>query len=286
MWVLEDLHLAGGDLLAFVSHAARGTGRLVLLTARSEVLTRVPAATLGADETLQLAPLEPDATATLVDALVGVGTLPPAVRAALVVSSGGNPLFLEEVLRSWTHSGALRREPQGWRYDGGAYPATLPTTVQAVFQGQIDSLPGAQRRLVRVGSVPGQTFPASAMPELGLRDPVSALGALSRTRGAWYRVTRSRNAASSPAGSVATMGVSSTSAASRLPPLAAAAPVTPARLAGQSSKRPGVRSPRGAGRQPLGFGDRPGGIDQADVAERLREVAQQLAGRLVDLLGE
>ncbi|MGI8800494.1 MAG: hypothetical protein ACR2GE_14585 [Pseudonocardia sp.] len=140
--MLEDLHLAGGDLLAFVSHAARGTGRLVLLTARSEVLTRVPAATLGADETLQLAPLEPDATATLVDALVGVGTLPPAVRAALVVSSGGNPLFLEEVLRSWTHSGALRREPQGWRYDGGAYPATLPTTVQTVFQVRSTACPG------------------------------------------------------------------------------------------------------------------------------------------------
>ena len=42
----------------------------------------------------------------------------------------------------------------------------------------------------------------------------------------------------------------------------------------------------GPGRPVLSFGDRPGGVDQADVAERLGEVAEQLAGRRVDLLGE
>src|SRR4051794_29529736 len=36
----------------------------------------------------------------------------------------------------------------------------------------------------------------------------------------------------------------------------------------------------------FGFGDGPGGVDQADVAESLGEVAQQFTGRGVDLLGE
>src|SRR5512144_3218354 len=39
-------------------------------------------------------------------------------------------------------------------------------------------------------------------------------------------------------------------------------------------------------RKLLGLRDRPGGVDQADVAECLREVAQQLSGSRVDLLGQ
>src|SRR5690242_15001166 len=36
----------------------------------------------------------------------------------------------------------------------------------------------------------------------------------------------------------------------------------------------------------LGLADRPRRVDEPNVAERLREVAEQLAGRRVDLLGE
>src|SRR5207302_2317887 len=36
----------------------------------------------------------------------------------------------------------------------------------------------------------------------------------------------------------------------------------------------------------LGLADRPGGVDEPDVAEGLREVAEQLAGLGIDLLGE
>src|SRR5438552_1793030 len=44
--------------------------------------------------------------------------------------------------------------------------------------------------------------------------------------------------------------------------------------------------PTSRGGAALRLGDRPRGVDQADVAERLREVAEQFAGLRIDLFGE
>jgi Sodium/hydrogen exchanger family len=53
-------------------------------------------------------------------------------------------------------------------------------------------------------------------------------------------------------------------------------------------RTPGRRPPRGrpCARSAPGLGDRPGRVDQADVAERLREVADHLGAAGVDLLGQ
>ncbi len=44
-WVIEDVHWAGGDLLAFLAHAGRApsaAGRLIVATARRSLLERAP----------------------------------------------------------------------------------------------------------------------------------------------------------------------------------------------------------------------------------------------------
>src|SRR5438874_7485247 len=60
--------------------------------------------------------------------------------------------------------------------------------------------------------------------------------------------------------------------------------VMPGSVMGSSCPRSCCRCSRA--RTPSGLGDSPGGIDQSDMAERLREVAEQFAGGGVDLLGE
>ena len=180
IWVVEDLHLAEPDLRAFLAAAVRSPragGRLVVLTAR-------PTGSLdGADEAVpgvpvvNLEPLSPPATRQMVTALLGSSLRRGAVE-GIVAASGGNPLFVEELLRWWIESDVLRRAPDGsWvlTEDAGTAP---PSTVHAIYQGQLDALHDRLREVVERGSVPGVTFPAPALPALGVAEPAAPLSDL------------------------------------------------------------------------------------------------------------
>lgn len=188
VWVVEDVHLAGPDLRAFLRHAVaapRRGGRLVVLTGRPTALTVTSNGThgpagLGAVDVVHLEPLPDATTRALVASLVGDGVVPEEFLTGVVGASGGNPLFVEELLRSWIQSGVLLREAGAWRFAGRTGGPALPSTVHAVYQGQLDALPGDARSLVERGSVPGITFPLDALPVLGVAEPTSSLGALTR----------------------------------------------------------------------------------------------------------
>src|SRR6266511_2586244 len=80
------------------------------------------------------------------------------------------------------------------------------------------------------------------------------------------------------------------SASSWRPPARRWRPSSGAASGRDSQDRPGrlrlLGRHAGGGLAPLGFGDRPGGVDQADVAERLWVVADHLGAADVDLLGQ
>ena len=178
VWIIEDLHHAGPDLMEFVRAAAthlRGPGRLLVLTTRP---------TAAVDELrrftelqqLHLAPLPDTATVRMIEQLVGPDTLPASVVLDVAAGSGGNPLFVEELLRSWTLAGALQPLADGgWKFVGSPSGDGLPTSVQSVYLGQLDGLSAAPRQVVHSGSIPGHTFPSTALPVLDVPAPGRAL---------------------------------------------------------------------------------------------------------------
>ena len=177
VWVIDDLHLADPDLRAFLTfavHRPRRGGRTIVLTARPTAALAPVVEELGDVLVLHLEPLPPPATRDLVVALVGTA-LPPSALEGVVAASGGNPLYVEELLRSWLQSGVLRKGTDGaWAVAEGA-ETTVPTTVHAIYQGQLDALGGGLRPVVERGSVPGITFPGDALPALGVLDPETRL---------------------------------------------------------------------------------------------------------------
>ncbi len=177
VWVIDDLHLADPDLrafLAFAVHRPRRGGRTIVLTARPTAALAPVVEELGDLPVLHLEPLPPPVTRDLVVALVGEA-LPPAALQGVVAASGGNPLYVEELLRSWLQSGVLRKGGDGgWEVAGGA-ETSVPTTVHAIYQGQLDALGAGLRPVVERGSVPGVTFPGDALPALGVPEPDSPL---------------------------------------------------------------------------------------------------------------
>jgi class 3 adenylate cyclase len=180
IWVLDDAHLASPDLLAFVRHAAHSdtvAGRLILLTTRPPALDRLSGADPGM-RVLKLDPIPPGSARRMLMELVGAEVLAPEVVEGVAAAADGNPLFIEELVRSWALTGLLVRDPKvGWRFTGGRDVA-LPSTVHAVCMSQLDVLRAEERRVATTGSVAGPTFPAGAVQALGVTDPTPGLATL------------------------------------------------------------------------------------------------------------
>jgi class 3 adenylate cyclase len=182
VWLVEDVHWAGGDVLAFLDLASRRPGphgRLVVTSARPALLAAAPNWCAGARQ-LPLEPLPMTDTARLVQALIGE-VLPADLMQAVTERADGNPLFVEELLRTWISTGTLvRQQTGGWRLDRAPDQVELPATVRVIYAAQLDDLPPDARRLARHASVAGRRFPAAALPALDVPDGAAAAAVLLR----------------------------------------------------------------------------------------------------------
>lgn len=185
VWLLEDLHWSGGDILAFVEQAAgrpAAGGRLVLGTARPVLLEELAQRPAGVAKLtlMELPPLGIADAHGLVRALVG-DALPPEVVEALVARSDGNPLFIEELLRSWVSLGTLAPMGEGrWTLTAGVEAVALPQTVQAIYAAQLDDLPDDARTLIRRASVAGRRVPRNSLLAMDLTAIEDALAVARR----------------------------------------------------------------------------------------------------------
>jgi hypothetical protein len=176
VWVVEDVHWAGGDVLAFLDFAtSHGSRRLIVATARPSLLETsaewAVAEEAAGKHTMQLAVLEPTDAAALVTALVG-DALPPALVERIAERSDGNCLFIEELLRTWVSVGTLAPgERGGWRLTVPMDEIPLPQSVQSIYAAQLDDLPPHARQLARRASVAGRRFPVGALEPLGADAP-------------------------------------------------------------------------------------------------------------------
>ncbi len=115
---------------------------------------------------LELGPLAAAAAERIVEHLLG-GAVDPALRASLVETAGGNPLFLGETLRMLLEEGAIRRSGGGaWEPVRPLEALAIPTTVRAVLAARIDLLPDVERAVVDAAAVLGSPFEHDAVVAL------------------------------------------------------------------------------------------------------------------------
>jgi DNA-binding CsgD family transcriptional regulator len=154
--VFEDLHWADSESAALFERIADQSGpRLLIGTYRpDEVTRRQPVAGLlarmerrHAVTHLRLDRLTPAETAALLAAATG-DPAPYRAATALHHRTGGNPFFLEELLRGCpdTDLEALHEQP-------------LPWSLAEVLRRQVDDLDPASRRIVEAAAVLGHRIP-------------------------------------------------------------------------------------------------------------------------------
>ncbi|HEU4397773.1 MAG TPA: adenylate/guanylate cyclase domain-containing protein [Actinomycetota bacterium] len=168
--VLDDLHWAEPTLLDVVeqiTHWSRDAPIMLLCVARPELLEQ--RATWGGGKlratSVLLEPLAEEESSRLLDNLLGDAALDDAARARITELSGGNPLYLEELLAMLVDAGHLQRDDHVWRLPAGE-PISMPPTIQALLAARLDRLAGGDRGVLERASVVGQVFEQAAVEEL------------------------------------------------------------------------------------------------------------------------
>jgi predicted ATPase/class 3 adenylate cyclase len=167
--VFEDIHWAELTFLDLIEHLLRsGDGPILLVClARQELLDlreewgKEPGAT-----SMTLEPLSDDDIARVVDTVLGDGDVPEVVRARIVESAGGNPLFVEQMLSMLIDDGLLRQEDGVWSPVVDLEQVDVPPSVHALLAARIDRLQTEERHVIEPASVIGVEFPQSAVEEL------------------------------------------------------------------------------------------------------------------------
>ncbi len=109
---------------------------------------------------LVLSPLSAEDSQALVDHLPAMADLPAQLRQSILERAEGNPLFVEEIVRSLMDRGVIVRDETGWRAAADVDPerVVIPASVQALLMARIDRLEEETRRTLQLASVIGRSF--------------------------------------------------------------------------------------------------------------------------------
>ena len=115
---------------------------------------------------LHLQPLPRESLGGLLQALLGDDPNLGAMKAFLYERAGGNPFFLEEIVRSFVETGVVEGLPGGYRQVGSFKMGHVPATVETVLASRIDRLPPVEKRLLQEAAVIGSTASLALLQSL------------------------------------------------------------------------------------------------------------------------
>src|SRR5262249_52005605 len=120
-------------------------------------------------------------SAMLLDDWLGADPALGPLRARIEARAGGNPLYLEEIVRSLVERGVLRGERGAYAPAAEDGEVALPETVQAVLASRIDRLSPHDKEVLQAAAVVGYDVPTEllrAVVELPARDLAASLDRL------------------------------------------------------------------------------------------------------------
>lgn len=172
--VLEDLHWADAasiELLQHVLQLSDETPVLFLCTSRPERQSPAWPLKVFAElnyphryQEITLQPLPEDATLELTGSLLASSAVSNELRRMILEKAEGNPLFVEEIVRSLIDQGVLVRVADNgasaWQQAPEADMAqiAIPDTLQSLLLERIDRLDPMARRVLQLAAVIGRTF--------------------------------------------------------------------------------------------------------------------------------
>jgi adenylate cyclase len=178
--LLEDLQWIDAGSQSFLADLLRATASSRTLVLATHRLGYEPE-WMPASSRLRLQTLSHAASAALLSDLMGDARALDDLRALVHERAGGNPFFVEEIIRSLTETGALSGRRGELTLTTTVAEIEIPRNVESVLAARIDRLPARGKQILQLASVIGHRFSASILrrvTELGDGELSGALSAL------------------------------------------------------------------------------------------------------------
>jgi adenylate cyclase len=159
--VVDDFQWADAasvDLLRSVVDKLADRPLMMLLAHRPEA--DPPAVERAAPSRVRVPSLSESDTETLVGALFGPveGDDFKPLQQFIAARAGGNPLFVEEIVRSLMSKGAFARRDGRWSVTAACDTTDVPPSLQGLLISRVDKLAAGQKRLLQEAAVLGMEF--------------------------------------------------------------------------------------------------------------------------------
>ncbi|MET0475115.1 MAG: adenylate/guanylate cyclase domain-containing protein [Mycobacterium sp.] len=181
LYVIEDVHwidAASDEVLTSFATNLSGTRSVFVASFRPEYRGRLREASAA---TIVLAPLNAATTHSLALELMGPHPSVRGVARRIAMPSGGNPFFVEEIVRDLVGRDFLVGNRGDYRLVGDVDAISVPATVQSVLAARIDRLSAAEKSILNAGSVIGASFDVDILevllPNVESRDLQSLVSA-------------------------------------------------------------------------------------------------------------
>jgi class 3 adenylate cyclase/tetratricopeptide (TPR) repeat protein len=112
---------------------------------------------------IRVDPLSAESADELLNAVVGTDPSVQPIKQMLIERTDGNPLFLEESVRTLVETGTLVGERGANRVGGSLAEVELPATVHAMLAARVDRLPAQEKRLLQAAAVVGKDVPIALL---------------------------------------------------------------------------------------------------------------------------
>ncbi|HRV91849.1 MAG TPA: adenylate/guanylate cyclase domain-containing protein [Anaerolineae bacterium] len=169
VFVFEDLHWADPSsvqLIEFLFTLTVYNPILIICVTRLERDTAFWKVKLASAEEaseqfqeLTLWPLTNEESRQVIKHLLKIDPLPRELEDLLLSRAEGNPLFLEEVIRSLIEEGVIERVDEQWKITRPVTEIEIPNTLQGVLTARIDRLEEPVKRVLQIAAVIGRVFP-------------------------------------------------------------------------------------------------------------------------------
>jgi adenylate cyclase len=179
--VVDDLQWADSasvDLLRNVVDHLADKPLMVLLSHRPEA--RPLHVARAAHTVIRVHPLSRDETRKLVGGLFGAtGDQLGELQDFVATRASGNPLFVEEIVRSLVGKGVLVRTGDRWARTAAYEAVDVPPTLHGLLLSRVDRLPADARRVLQEAAVLGAEFDETLLRDIAT-DGAAVADALER----------------------------------------------------------------------------------------------------------
>ncbi len=161
----EDIHWADDGSLQTIQQLSSFLNNVpifILNLTRPSLFERWPQWGIGRpyQQRLELQPLSNQDGHRLVDEILQKATaIPPALHDMVIQDAGGNPFYIEELIKILIEDKIILKGEESWSIDAGRLSTIrVPPTLAGILQARLDSLPTTERQLLQGAAIVGRVF--------------------------------------------------------------------------------------------------------------------------------